>query len=84
MVFKKISRRNFFTRVAGVGIGLPLIRKLGIANMKTSGKVNRPLIVTSKTNPFVKEKVTTTAWEILRQGGDSYGCRRKSSKHFRA
>lgn len=69
MVFKKISRRNFFTRAAGIGIGLPLIRKLGIANMKTSGKVNRPLIVTSKTNPFVKEKVTTTAWEILRQGG---------------
>jgi len=55
--------------MAGIGICLPFINKLGIAEVKTRGKINRPLIVTSKTNPFVKENITTTAWDILQQGG---------------
>ena len=69
MSLEKISRRSFFSNVAGIGISLPLISKWGISGMKTSRKLNRPLIVTSKTNPFVKEKITTTAWEILQKGG---------------
>jgi N4-(beta-N-acetylglucosaminyl)-L-asparaginase len=32
-------------------------------------EINRPLIVTSKTNPHVAEEITTTAWEILQRGG---------------
>jgi len=36
----------------------------------TQGKTpNRPLIVTSKTNPFVREAITTAAWEVLMNGG---------------
>lgn len=69
MANKKISRRRFFSNMAGIGISLPLISKWGASEMNASGKVNRPLIVTSKTNPAVKEKVTTTAWDILQQGG---------------
>ena len=68
MSFKKTSRRSFFSNVAGIGISLLLISKWGISGMKTSRKLNRPLIVTSKTNPFVKEKITTTSWEILQKG----------------
>jgi N4-(beta-N-acetylglucosaminyl)-L-asparaginase len=37
--------------------------------VKMQGEINRPLIVTSKTNPFVREEITTTAWEILQRGG---------------
>lgn len=69
MSLKKISCRSFFSNMAGIGICLPFINKLGIAEVKKRGKINRPLLVTSKTNPFVKENITTTAWNILQQGG---------------
>ncbi len=36
---------------------------------KAASEVNRPLIVTSKTNPQVKEAVTQAAWDVLLQGG---------------
>jgi len=65
----KITRRGFFSGLAGLGVGLPLIGSLGRGEQTKSVKFNRPLIVTSKTNPHVKEKVTTTAWEILQKGG---------------
>jgi N4-(beta-N-acetylglucosaminyl)-L-asparaginase len=32
-------------------------------------RASRALIVTSKTNPYVKEKITETAWEVLQKGG---------------
>jgi N4-(beta-N-acetylglucosaminyl)-L-asparaginase len=32
------------------------------------GENNRPLVVTSKTNPFVREEITTIAWEMLQRG----------------
>jgi len=32
-------------------------------------KTNRPLIITSKTNPYVREEITTTAWKVLQDGG---------------
>lgn len=69
MTLKKITRRNFFTKITGIGIGLSFMNKKGSPIVKASGKVTRPLIVTSKTNPFVREKVTTTGWEVLQKGG---------------
>ncbi|MEE9612658.1 MAG: isoaspartyl peptidase/L-asparaginase, partial [Desulfatiglandales bacterium] len=69
MSLKSMNRRNFFTNVAGFGIGVPFVKKLSIFQEENRGKLIRPLIVTSKTNPFVKEKVTTTAWEVLQKGG---------------
>ncbi len=69
MSLKSMNRRNFFTNVAGFGIGVPFVKKLRIFQKENRGKLIRPLIVTSKTNPFVKEKVTTTAWEVLQKGG---------------
>jgi hypothetical protein len=54
MIKGKVTRRGFLTRTAGMGIGLPLF-KLGRNDFKRNFiKVNRPLIVTSKTNPYVK------------------------------
>lgn len=66
---KKINRRNFLSHAAGLGISVPLIGKSGRAKTKPSGKINRPLVVTSKTNPASREQVTTTAYEILKKGG---------------
>jgi N4-(beta-N-acetylglucosaminyl)-L-asparaginase len=37
--------------------------------VKMQGEINRPLIVTSKISPFVREEITTTAWEVLQHGG---------------
>jgi len=69
MIVKKITRRNFFASLASVGIGLPLIGRFVQGQPTKKGNLNRPLIVTSKTNPYVKEKVTTTAWDVLKKGG---------------
>jgi N4-(beta-N-acetylglucosaminyl)-L-asparaginase len=69
MIFKEISRRNFFTTVAGIGFGFSLKNKIRFPALKTQRKINQPLVVTSKTNPLVREKVTTTAWEVLQKGG---------------
>ncbi len=69
MIIKKITRRNFFGSLASMGIGLPLIGRYVQGQPVKKGNLNRPLIVTSKTNPDVKERVTTTAWDVLKKGG---------------
>ena len=69
MTLKKMTRRNFFANMTGIGVGLSFVNKKGNPVVKTSGKTIRPMIITSKTNPFVREKVTTTAWEALKKGG---------------
>ncbi len=78
MAFHRISRRHFISSLTSLGVSLPLISKWGSAEPRSSGKINRPLIVTSKTNPHVKEKVTTTAWEILQQGGSALDAAEKA------
>lgn len=69
MIVKKITRRNFFASLVSVGVGLPLIGRFTQGQPTKKGNLNRPLIVTSKTNPDVKESVTTTAWDVLKEGG---------------
>jgi len=69
MSFKKINRRNFLSSLAGLGISLPLIGGSRTSSGRKAGAVNRPLIITSKTNIHVKEELTTTAWNILKGGG---------------
>jgi N4-(beta-N-acetylglucosaminyl)-L-asparaginase len=36
---------------------------------KIESGLNRPLVVSSKTNPHVAKEITTAAWEILQRGG---------------
>jgi len=69
MVIHRITRRRFFRDLTGAGIALPLIRGWIPRRKRTGAGFNRPLVVTSKTNPAVKERVTSTAWEVLMQGG---------------
>jgi len=67
----KMLRRRFCLRIAGLGVGLPWLSRMGRSALAAATQTNRPLIVTSKTNPFVKEAVTTAAWEELRRGGSA-------------
>lgn len=69
MIEKKVTRRNFLGSFAGAGIGLPFIGRMGKGLQTKRGRVNRPLILTSKTNPYVREAVTTAAWDVLMNGG---------------
>ena len=38
-----------------------------------------PLVVTSKTNPRVREEITATAWEILNEGGSAMDATEKAT-----
>jgi N4-(beta-N-acetylglucosaminyl)-L-asparaginase len=64
-------RRKFFARMAALGIGLPWFRRAAVTVAATPVQTNRILVVTSKTNPFVKEAVTTAAWEEAVRGGSA-------------
>jgi N4-(beta-N-acetylglucosaminyl)-L-asparaginase len=68
MPIHRISRRNFFSSLAGLSICLPWLQKTEPGVAKNSGKANRPLVITSKTNSFVKEAVTTAAWAAMMAG----------------
>jgi N4-(beta-N-acetylglucosaminyl)-L-asparaginase len=69
MIGENMTRRNFVSSLMKTGVILPIIGNGEIERRKGQEKTNRPLIVTSKTNPAVKEQITTTAWEVLQKGG---------------
>lgn len=79
MHLKEISRRKFFTTMAGIGLGFPLVKNSRVSAPETQLKANRPLIVTSKTNPLVREKITTKAWEVLKNGGSVLNAAEKAT-----
>ncbi len=79
MVGEKMTRRNFVSRLMKTGVFLPFIGKGGMEGGKSQGRTNRPLIVTSKTNPAVKEQITTTAWEVLQKGGSPMDAAEKAT-----
>lgn len=66
---RKITRRSFVSGLAGLGAALPLIGRDAAARLGAQRGTNRPLVITSKTRPIVKENVTTAAWEVLQSGG---------------
>ncbi|HOW86812.1 MAG TPA: N(4)-(beta-N-acetylglucosaminyl)-L-asparaginase [Candidatus Aminicenantes bacterium] len=66
----KMPRRKFVAGLAGLGVALPWLRRPAGAST-APGPLNRPLVVTSKTNAFVREAVTTAAWEELMRGGSA-------------
>lgn len=69
MILEKMSRRRFIEVLPSFGMILGWRANKPSTLLRTSAGENRPLIVTSKTNPDIKEAVTQTAWEVLSQGG---------------
>jgi len=65
---REMKRRSFFAGLVGAGLAGAGRRKL-FARPARPAPPRRPLVVTSKTNPYVKEAVTASAWEVLRKGG---------------
>lgn len=51
----------------------------GLARLVAAQEVNRPLIVTSKTNPLVREKITTAGMEALKGGGHALDAAEKAT-----
>ncbi|MDP2914861.1 MAG: N(4)-(beta-N-acetylglucosaminyl)-L-asparaginase [Candidatus Aminicenantes bacterium] len=64
----EMKRRSFFAGLVGAWMAGPTVGKL-TARSARQGSPRRPLIVTSKTNPYVKEAVTAAAWDVLQKGG---------------
>lgn len=69
MIREQMTRRNFVSSLMKTGAILPFLGRGRAESRKGQSRANRPLIVTSKTNPEVKENITATAWEILHKGG---------------
>ena len=71
MMTHKINRRHFLLGSASIGINLPFIGRSKTSDLKMRNKSNRPLIVTSKTNPYVKAgeyKIILTAGTQTMEG----------------
>jgi N4-(beta-N-acetylglucosaminyl)-L-asparaginase len=65
----RMPRRRFFEGLAAIGAAMPGLRRS--ARAAAAAPANRPLVVTSKTNPYVREGVTGAAWEELGRGGSA-------------
>ena len=63
-----LSRRGFLSGVVGAGVALPIVTR---ASAATQAAPNQPLVVSSKTNRFVREEITTTAWNLMQRGGSA-------------
>jgi N4-(beta-N-acetylglucosaminyl)-L-asparaginase len=64
----EMNRRAFIASMFGAGL-IGAGAKQAFSGPAEQGKLLRPLVITSKTNPYVKEAVTAAAWNILRKGG---------------
>ena len=70
MTDSELTRRGFLAGVAATPLA---------AGVRPAQELNRPLVVTSKTNPLVREEITTTAWEILDGGGSAMDAAEKAT-----
>jgi len=74
----EMKRRSFFAGLAGAWVAAgPAARRLSALSARL-GAVRRPLVVTSKTNIYVKEAVTSAAWETLQKGGTALDAAEKA------
>ena len=64
-----LSRRGFLSGIVRAGVALPIAARAPSAAAQAAP--NQPLVVTSKTNRFVREEITTTAWDMMQRGGSA-------------
>ncbi len=65
----QLSRRRFLSGIVRAGVALPIAARAPSAAAQAAP--NQPLVVTSKTNRFVREEITTTAWDMMQRGGSA-------------
>lgn len=74
----EIKRRSFFAGLIGTWAAAgPVGRKL-FASTARPAAARGPLVVTSKTNIYVREAVTTAAWSVLQSGGTALDAAEKA------
>ena len=73
----KLSRRHFLSGMTGVGAILPATTIAAGSTQAASPR--RPLVVTSKTNPLVREEITTAAWDLMVAGGSAMDAAEKAT-----
>jgi len=66
-----VDRRNFLRGI----LAAPLAAGASVS----AAQARRPLVVTSKTNPLVREEITTIAWNILADGGTAMDATEKAT-----
>jgi N4-(beta-N-acetylglucosaminyl)-L-asparaginase len=69
-----LDRRSFIS-LTGAAFSIPFWSK----GANSSPQPNRPVVVSSKTNRAVREEITTTAWNILREGGSAMDAAEKAT-----
>lgn len=79
MMTTRFSRRRFFRGLAGVGASLPFAGRSAGAVGRTGAAPNRPIIVTSKTNPAVREQITTAGMDVMKAGGHALDAAEKAT-----
>ena len=75
----EVTRRRFLSGLAGLGASVPIVGPRLAARAQSSSPPNRPLVVTSKTNRFVREDITTTAWTMMSDGGPAIDAAEKAT-----
>lgn len=71
MSLHDVSRRHFLSGLTGAGLAVPFLARSTAASGQSPASPARPLVVTSKTNRFVREEITTTAFDLMRGGGSA-------------
>ena len=79
MSIAELTRRRFLSSLAAASVSLPILGSRLAARAQSAASPNRPLVVTSKTNRFVREDITTTAWSIMREGGSAMDAAEKAT-----
>ena len=67
---RDVTRRGFLSGLAGAGLTTPVLGRSATVGVQPDPS-NFPLVVTSKTNRFVREEITTTAYDLMLNGGSA-------------
>ncbi len=78
MKTRDVTRRGFLSGLAGAGLTTPVLGRSATVGVQPDAS-NFPLVVTSKTNRFVREEITTTAYDLMLNGGSAMDAAEKGT-----
>ena len=78
MKTRDVTRRGFLSGLAGAGLTTPVLGRSATVGVQPDAS-NSPLVVTSKTNRFVREEITTTAYDLMLNGGSAMDAAEKGT-----
>ena len=75
---RDVTRRGFLSGLAGAGLTTPVLGRSATVGVQPDPS-NFPLVVTSKTNRLVREEITTTAYDLMLNGGSAMDAAEKGA-----